>query len=152
MNHFRINLSDIEFAKSKVTYLHNGKDVDSGAFDKTMCAEIRIKLPRCVGAVLLTARVFNESFTECDKITCKLLNSDLNFDTFSFKPPLSCAGLFFFDFEKSLNLIKTLFIFVFFLAQFFDRQHFLILSSFHISSSKRWIVPKQEPHAPPALQ
>ena len=56
------------------------------------------------------------------------------------------------DLEKLLNLGQTGFVLIFLLAQFFDRQHFLILSNFHISSRSRWIAPRQEPQAPPALQ
>ena len=99
MNPYRIDRRDLEFAKCKIVYLHDGKDIGSGAFDNTKNAEIRILLPRTVGAVSVSVNVFNESFSEEKSYKCNHISSDLYLDTYSFFPDRSVVGLFFFDFK-----------------------------------------------------
>lgn len=63
MNSYRIEFSDIEGAVGKVVYLHDGKDLGSGAFDIRSFATLRVLLPRYVGAWRVVAEVFSEDIS-----------------------------------------------------------------------------------------
>ena len=47
-----------------VSFFHNNKNSSSSAFEISEAAKIRIRLPRLLGAVSVSARIFNESLEE----------------------------------------------------------------------------------------
>ena len=99
MKSLRILFSDVSYASGSVTYLHNGEDIGSGAFDINKKAEIRILLPRSLGVVSVFAKLYDESMKHIVNVCCQKIGFDLKNDTFKLQIDRSNIGLYFLSFE-----------------------------------------------------
>ena len=86
----------------KVTFAHGDKNGSSSAFEISEAAKIRILLPRLLGAVSVSARIFNESLD--NEIACIIgswADSDKENDIYEIELDLSeiGVGLYFFIFD-----------------------------------------------------
>ena len=95
MRSLRIFASDIAGFTGKIEYLHNGKNIGSGAFEIEEKAELRILLPRAAGVVSAFSRIYNESLSEHRDINAVLVKSDLIYDTFAVELKGLPVGLYF---------------------------------------------------------
>ena len=82
MNFLRISPSDISYSKGKITYLHDGKDIGSGAFELKEKATLRILLPRFVGAVSVCLSIYSESLSLISEEKLELADFDYQNDTY----------------------------------------------------------------------
>ncbi len=98
MKSLRISSSDIAYQKGFVQYLHNGKDIGSGAFELKENSELRILLPRFAGAVSTFLKIYDESFGLLGEFECEYIDSDFKYDIFSYKIEKLPIGLYFFAF------------------------------------------------------
>ena len=97
MNFLRISYSDVSDFKGNLIYLHDGKDIGSGAFEKNKTAEIRILLPRSVGVVSVYAIIYSEDMKVVSKILAKLVSNDVKNDEYSIELNSFPIGLYFFS-------------------------------------------------------
>ena len=82
MNFLRVCDSDISGAKGKVIYLHDGKDIGSGAFEFSEKSVLRILLPRYAGVVSVFATIYSEAFLPIKETCVSHMDSDLQGDTY----------------------------------------------------------------------
>lgn len=99
MKSFRISFSDVSSMLGKVLYLHNGKVLDTGAFELNKKAELRILLPRELGVVSVFLKLYDETVAFDRLFECIHLSSDLENDVYSLKLDKLPVGLYFFSFE-----------------------------------------------------
>ena len=99
MKSLRISFSDVSYIRGKVQYIHEGRELATGAFDINKKAELRILLPRSLGVVSVFARIYDESVTHIVNICCQKSSFDLDYDTFDLKIEDLNAGLYFLSFE-----------------------------------------------------
>ena len=99
MKSLGISFSDVSYLCGKVEYLHDGKDIGSGAFDINKTAELRILLPRSLGVVSVSAKIYNESMSNIVNICCRKTDFDLKYDTYNLKINNLNIGLYFLSFE-----------------------------------------------------
>ena len=97
MNFFRVPKSDPAFHRGEVVYLHGGKDLSSGAFEKNKKAELKILLPRLAGVVSVFVRIYDQALADITELECTLVRSDLSRDTFMADVSHLSVGLYFFD-------------------------------------------------------
>ena len=82
MNFLRISCADLSSLCGEIVYLHNGKDVSSGAFEKNKKAAFLINLPRRLGAFRASLIVYKENGEEVAELEAKIEDFDLCFDRF----------------------------------------------------------------------
>ena len=83
MNFYRVDSKDLLAERGQVIYLHDGKDIGSGAFDLNESSLFRILLPRSAGVVSVLAEIYNESGKDLLQV-CYGTPSDFNFTTDTF--------------------------------------------------------------------
>ncbi|MBE6635268.1 MAG: glycoside hydrolase family 13 protein [Ruminococcaceae bacterium] len=79
----RICASEITGLEGSIEYLHNGKDIGSGAFQITEKAELRILLPRAAGVVSAFSRIYDQSLTTYRDVEAILKGSSFDHDSFT---------------------------------------------------------------------
>lgn len=92
MNFYRVDSKDLLTERGRVIYLHDGKDIGSGAFDLNESSVFRVLLPRSAGVVSVLAEIYNESCREVLQI-CYGRLSDYNFTTDAFTVELDVKSL-----------------------------------------------------------
>lgn len=97
MKSVRISFSDISHINGEIQYLHNGKLVESGAFELKENAELKILLPRKAGAVGVFVRLYDANLVALGEYNCKLSGNDLKYDFFGYKLKNLNVGLYFFS-------------------------------------------------------
>ena len=83
MNFYRVDSKDLLAERGQVIYLHDGKDIGSGAFDLNESSLFRILLPRSAGVVSVLAEIYNEAGKDLLQV-CYGTPSDFNFTTDTF--------------------------------------------------------------------
>ncbi len=91
----RISASEISHLEGSIEYLHNGKNIGSGAFEITEKAELRILLPRAAGVVSAFSRLYDQSITSYKDIDAGLIESNLNYDVFQVRLENIPVGLYY---------------------------------------------------------
>ena len=99
MESLRVSFSDVSSLVGRVLYLHNGKALGSGAFELNKKAELKILLPRGLGATSLALKLYDESVSLVGKYECHRISSNLENDVYSLKIEKLPVGLYFFSFE-----------------------------------------------------
>jgi hypothetical protein len=81
----RISFSDVSYIRGKVQYIHEGRELATGAFDINKKAELRILLPRSLGVVSVFAKIYNESMSNIVNVCCQKTSFDLKYDIYNLK-------------------------------------------------------------------
>ena len=99
MKSLRISFSDVSSYVGRVLYLHNGKELGTGAFELNKKAELRILLPRSLGVVSVFLKLYDESVSFTKKYECTRVSSDIQCDVYRLKLEKLPVGLYFFSFD-----------------------------------------------------
>lgn len=104
MNFLQIDFRNIGYFNGNVEYLHNGKNIGSGAFDITCRAEIVAHIPRAVGIRGAEIEIFDESLTSLKaRMTMAWRKSDMKNDAYVAKLDLSALGVGLYYFRLKLE-------------------------------------------------
>lgn len=98
MNFLQITYPDLEHVKGYIEYFHNGKQIDSSAFDISSKAELKLVIPRFLAVDSVICEIYNESLSQKLKIRARLKLLDEFYDCFTvdLKPLGLGVGLYFF--------------------------------------------------------